>query len=316
VVDGSQMSKSASAGRSSGSGVVAGSSIAGAGGNARSSSSSATSTQVNDPYGVPTVSITRAFHDRDQARYIAHMVDYLISNDIIKPAEVAIIYRRHAQSEALEGALFERKIPYQIVGGTGIADRKDVKDAIAYLRLLTNPNDREALRRVINYPPRGVGEATQERFFEAAKSEMSTGNSRRDGVLTGDDEITGGNAQTNIPIVDLLIALGAVTPTEAPKAKSKPKATAAAESTTESAGASEGSSLAEGKKRRSRSKKSDDSIVEETNAGDNSRSGESEFDPVQGGMAVIASSAGINQVEDLTRALTARQLKALQSASR
>src|SRR5690606_25179617 len=80
----------------------------------------------------------------------------------------AILYRTNAQSRAMEEALRKIGIPYKIYGGTSFYQRKEIKDLISYFRLTFNPNDEEALKRVINYPRRGIGNTSVERIMVAA----------------------------------------------------------------------------------------------------------------------------------------------------
>ena len=82
--------------------------------------------------------------------------------------DFAILYRTNAQSRRLEESLRKRNISYRIYGGLSFYQRKEVKDAIAYFRLATNPNDDEALRRVINYPARGIGDTTVNKLIHCA----------------------------------------------------------------------------------------------------------------------------------------------------
>lgn len=83
-------------------------------------------------------------------------------------ADFAILYRTNAQSRILEEALRKRGIPYKIYGGLSFYQRKEVKDVISYLRLIINPHDEEAFKRVINYPARGIGETTVTKLLAAA----------------------------------------------------------------------------------------------------------------------------------------------------
>jgi DNA helicase-2/ATP-dependent DNA helicase PcrA len=82
--------------------------------------------------------------------------------------QFAILYRTNAQSRAMEDALRKRDIPYRIYGGLSFYQRKEIKDVLAYLRLVINPKDEEALVRVINYPARGIGDTTVEKLTVAA----------------------------------------------------------------------------------------------------------------------------------------------------
>ena len=84
--------------------------------------------------------------------------------------EFAILYRTNAQSRAIEDAMRKRDIPYRIYGGLSFYQRKEIKDLMAYLRLIINPNDEESLKRVINYPARGIGQATMDKLIIGAKN--------------------------------------------------------------------------------------------------------------------------------------------------
>ena len=83
--------------------------------------------------------------------------------------DFAVLYRTNLQSKPLEEALRGANIPYRVVGGTSFFDRKEVADAVAYLRVILNPRDEVALRRILNYPTRGIGRTTQLRLVEAAR---------------------------------------------------------------------------------------------------------------------------------------------------
>ena len=83
-------------------------------------------------------------------------------------ADFAVLYRTNAQSRLLEEALRKRTMPYRIYGGTSFYQRKEIKDAISYFRLVINPDDEEALKRVINYPTRGIGQTTLDKLIDAA----------------------------------------------------------------------------------------------------------------------------------------------------
>lgn len=88
--------------------------------------------------------------------------------------DIALLYRTNAQSRALEDKLRRANIPYVIVGGTRFYERKEIKDVLAYLRVIVNPRDAVALRRIINYPARGIGMATQQKLEQYA-AEQQTG---------------------------------------------------------------------------------------------------------------------------------------------
>lgn len=114
------------------------------------------------------VKVSRAFSDSEEGRLIAQSIfDTRIANHAANK-EFAILYRTNAQSRPLEEALRKLNIPYRIYGGLSFYQRKEIKDIMAYFRLTINPHDEEALRRVINYPVRGIGDTTLDKMIVAA----------------------------------------------------------------------------------------------------------------------------------------------------
>ncbi len=109
--------------------------------------------------------------DADEAERVAQRLEDQIRCNIPR-SEIAILYRTNAQSRALEESLKRRFIPYKIVGGIRFYQRKEIKDLLAYLKLIDNPNDDVSFRRVVNYPKRGLGEATLAQL-EAKANELS-----------------------------------------------------------------------------------------------------------------------------------------------
>lgn len=106
-----------------------------------------------------TISLYAAFNEIDEARFIVgRVIDWF--NSGARYAEVAVLYRSNAQSRVLEEALLRQQIPYRVYGGLRFFDRAEIKDALAYLRLTANHNDDSAFERVVNTPPRGLGERT------------------------------------------------------------------------------------------------------------------------------------------------------------
>lgn len=113
--------------------------------------------------------VVEAFTDIEEASLVAAAVSRRIHNSPGKTLEdMAILYRTNAQSRLLEEALRRRAIPYRIYGGLTFYQRKEVKDAIAYFRLAVNPDDDEALRRIINFPARGIGDTTMKKVRAVA----------------------------------------------------------------------------------------------------------------------------------------------------
>lgn len=102
-----------------------------------------------------------ADNEHGEARFVAEEIDRLGDQDEVRPGDVAIFYRTNAQSRALEEVLIRVGLPYKVVGGTRFYERREVKDAVAYLRALANPDDDVNLRRILNVPKRGLGERAE-----------------------------------------------------------------------------------------------------------------------------------------------------------
>ena len=99
--------------------------------------------------------------EHDEASFIAEEIDRLHDNDGVRPGDVAVFYRTNAQSRALEEVFVRVGLPYKVVGGTRFYERREVKDALAYLRVLANPSDTVNLRRILNVPKRGIGDRAE-----------------------------------------------------------------------------------------------------------------------------------------------------------
>jgi DNA helicase-2/ATP-dependent DNA helicase PcrA len=108
----------------------------------------------------PQVTVHEAYDESDEAKYVASTIQRLASQGRARLGECAVMYRTNAQSRPLEDALVARGMPYQLVGGTRFYQRKEIKDALAYLRIVHNPADNISLTRVINVPPRAIGDKT------------------------------------------------------------------------------------------------------------------------------------------------------------
>lgn len=115
-----------------------------------------------NPDGEPIV-LLRCASEREEGETIARMLLQL-RREGYPYREMAVLYRTNAQSRAIEDGLRMAAVPYQLVGGLSFYKRREIKDVLAYLRLLVNPDDEEALLRVLNVPPRGIGERTLERL--------------------------------------------------------------------------------------------------------------------------------------------------------
>jgi ATP-dependent DNA helicase Rep len=99
-----------------------------------------------------------------EASFIGSEAQRILEREAARPKDIAVLYRSNLQAQALESALKERQVPYRMIGGQQFYERKEVKDLIAYLKLVLNPDDEMALRRIINYPARGVGEVAMSKL--------------------------------------------------------------------------------------------------------------------------------------------------------
>jgi DNA helicase II / ATP-dependent DNA helicase PcrA len=116
----------------------------------------------------PLIEVIKANSDNEEGKLVATSIFEEKMSNHLSYDDFAILYRTNAQSRAMEEALRRMNIRYKIVGGLSFYQRKEIKDLIAYLRLVVNPNDEQALRRVINYPKRGIGETTEQKIFVTA----------------------------------------------------------------------------------------------------------------------------------------------------
>ena len=114
------------------------------------------------------IKIHRAYSDNEEGKLVAESILEAKANNQLHYKDFALLYRTNAQSRALEEALRKLNVPYKLYGGTSFYQRKEIKDLIAYFRMAVNPQDEEALKRVINYPRRGIGNTTLERIIIAA----------------------------------------------------------------------------------------------------------------------------------------------------
>ena len=119
--------------------------------------------QVGEP-----ISVTSAYSDVEEGEIVANKITSMHVKDSCPYSDFAILYRTNAQSRIFEEALRKRAVPYRIYGGLSFYQRKEIKDVIAYFRLAVNPHDGEALKRVINYPARGIGDTTLNKINMAA----------------------------------------------------------------------------------------------------------------------------------------------------
>ena len=118
-------------------------------------------TQNNDG---EKIIINKSLSDSDEGRYVASNIFERKNNELLNNSSFAVLYRTNAQSRAVEDALRKINIEYQVFGGLSFYQRKEIKDVLAYLRLIENLNDEESLRRIINFPPRGIGQTTLDKL--------------------------------------------------------------------------------------------------------------------------------------------------------
>ena len=109
-----------------------------------------------------------AYSDREEAMIVCNDIKRLKRQDRCEYSDFAILYRTNAQSRSFEEQMRKDGIPYRIYGGLSFYQRKEIKDVIAYFRVVANPDDEEALRRIINYPTRGIGDTTVGKIVETA----------------------------------------------------------------------------------------------------------------------------------------------------
>lgn len=115
-----------------------------------------------------TLKVHRSITDAEEGRYVAGSIFENKMQEQLSNGDFAVLYRTNSQSRAIEDALRKKDIPYRIYGGLSFYQRKEIKDVLSYLRLVINPKDEEALKRIINFPARGIGQTTLDRLTVAA----------------------------------------------------------------------------------------------------------------------------------------------------
>lgn len=118
----------------------------------------------------PKIKVIKTKTDNEEGKVVANKIMNLKMQNQTHNHEIAILYRTNAQSRSMEEALRKLNIPYKIYGGLSFYQRKEIKDILSYFRLTFNPNDEEALKRVINYPTRGIGKTTIDKLILTANS--------------------------------------------------------------------------------------------------------------------------------------------------
>jgi len=123
----------------------------------------------NEP-GVPAA-VVETYTEQEEAQFVVSEIDNLVERGEVEPGGCAVMYRTNAQSRVLEEAFIRYGTPYKLVAGTRFYERREVKDIIAYLRLVQNPNDTVSLLRVINVPHRGIGQQSLSELSRWARSQ-------------------------------------------------------------------------------------------------------------------------------------------------
>ena len=120
------------------------------------------------------VHVLKCSDEKDEAHQLAKYIKKEISKKKLSHKDFAVLYRTNAQSRVLEDIFRKEKLPYAIIGGTEFYKRKEVKDVVAYLRVIVNQNDEENLLRIMNFPQRGIGNTTINRMIEFARKQNIT----------------------------------------------------------------------------------------------------------------------------------------------
>jgi DNA helicase-2/ATP-dependent DNA helicase PcrA len=141
------------------------------------------------------VQIHQTYDEAEEANLVASRISAQTEIKARRPSEFAVLYRTNAQSYTMERALLQMHVPYKIIGGVRFYDRKEIKDIIAYLRVLYQPNDRVSFSRIANVPTRGVGAMSLEKFFAW---QSSTGLDIVSALVNVEQSPVGGKARTSL----------------------------------------------------------------------------------------------------------------------
>jgi len=117
----------------------------------------------------PKIAVRELFNEDEEAQFVVDTIEELVRQKAAQPGEIAVMYRTNAQSRPLEEAFIRAGMPYRLVGATRFYARREIRDVLAYLRIINNPADAVSLKRIINVPPRGIGERTFEQLENAAR---------------------------------------------------------------------------------------------------------------------------------------------------
>ncbi|MEA3336472.1 MAG: 3'-5' exonuclease [Chloroflexota bacterium] len=140
-----------------------------------------------DNEGGPEITVFQAYNETEEASYVVDEIARLNLEGKGTPGDCVVLYRTNAQSRALEDAFVHRNLPYRLVGATRFYERREIKDAIAFLRLVHNPSDSLSLQRIVNVPPRRIGKTTTT-YLARWASEMGLSQGQALQVLAGEGE--------------------------------------------------------------------------------------------------------------------------------
>ncbi|MCL1867957.1 MAG: exodeoxyribonuclease V subunit gamma [Paludibacter sp.] len=160
------------------------------------------------------VKVVSVHTDLEEGTLVANKIRNFHDSQKIDYEEIAVLYRTNAQSRVLEEAMRKAVIPYRIYGGLSFYQRKEIKDVIAYCRIICNKNDEEALKRIINFPARGIGETTIEKISQCAATHNVTMWEIINDVLHYNLPVNAGTATKLAKFRDLIDFLGQKTETE------------------------------------------------------------------------------------------------------
>jgi DNA helicase-2/ATP-dependent DNA helicase PcrA len=130
--------------------------------------------------------IFEGYNEQFEARYISEQIDELIRRKKYTYSDFAVMYRTNAQSRALEDICIKEGIPYKLVGGVGFYKRREIRDLLAYLRVVNNPNDKMSFNRIINVPKRGIGQTSLQQFQAWAGTAASNYNEALERIAAGE----------------------------------------------------------------------------------------------------------------------------------
>ena len=125
---------------------------------------------TDNEVGLPAT-VVETYNEQEEAQFVVSEIDTLVRQGEVKPGDCAVMYRTNAQSRALEEAFVRYGMPYRLVAGTRFYERREVKDVIAYFRVIQNPYDSVSLMRIINVPPRGIGSRSLQELTRWARSQ-------------------------------------------------------------------------------------------------------------------------------------------------